>query len=250
MKRILFFILPCILVTCTSTLPRQLIETATTNPKLFALTAEAETVTSGYPANDATITAIMATKYAGGTEMAATLIAMAETMTAMPTETPIPTIPPDSPFCRPADLKTTFDSNGAMESILLGAGLINISDTPCYLQAWPQVLLVDRQGKPLDVDYHYFDVGSGDAVSAATEQAQESATAKIGLWPDWEAWISLMWGNWCGTPVSGGVIIRLTLSNNAGVVNIPTDIQGGGCNAPGYRSFVGISKLSPATPPQ
>ncbi|MCX6038591.1 MAG: DUF4232 domain-containing protein, partial [Chloroflexi bacterium] len=146
MKRILFFILPCILVACTSIVPRQPTETVTTNPKLFALTAEAETVTSGYPANEATITAIMATKYAGGTEMAAT-------MTAQPTGTPVPTIPPDSPFCRPADLKTSFGSNAATQQILLGAGLTNISATPCLLQAWPQVLLVDRQGRPLDVDY-------------------------------------------------------------------------------------------------
>ncbi|HEY5268779.1 MAG TPA: DUF4232 domain-containing protein [Anaerolineales bacterium] len=244
MKRILFFILPCILVTCTSIVPRQPIETATTNPKLFALTAEAETVTSGYPANDATITAIMANKYAGGTEMAAT-------MTAQPTETPVPTIPPDSPFCHPADLKTSFASNGATGSILLGAGLTNISGTPCYLQAWPQVLLMDQRGKPLDTDYGYFDMGAGDAASAATEQAQESASAKVGLWPGWTVWLNLIWRNWCGAPVSGGVVIHLTLVNNAGTINVPTDVQSGGaCNAPGYRPSVGISKLGPAIPPQ
>jgi hypothetical protein len=243
MKRFLFFILPCILVACASIVPKQPTETATMNPKLLALTAEAETVTSGYPANDATVTAILATKYAGGTEMAAT-------MTAQPTETPVPTIPPDSQLCRPADLKTDPSSGFAMEQILLGAGLTNISGTPCFLQAWPQVLLVDRQGQPLDVDYSYFDIRAGSAEAVATEQAQESATARIGLWPGWEASLSLMWGNWCGAPVSGGVVIRLTLINNAGVVDIPTDVQAGICNAPGYRSSVGISKLGPAIPPQ
>jgi hypothetical protein len=246
MKRFLFFILPCILATCAAPpvpVTKTPIESAFERTKLFALTAEAETVTSGYPANDATITAIMATKSAGGT-------AMAETMTAQPTPSLTPTIPPDSPSCRPVDLKTSFASNGATGSILLGAGLINISRAPCYLQAWPKVLLVDRQGKPLDVDYNYFDISAGDAASAATEQAQESTTAKIGLWPDWEAWISLVWGNWCGAPVSGGVVIHLTLSNNAGVVDIPTDINAGGaCNAPGYRSSVGISKMKSAIPP-
>lgn len=244
MKRILFFILPCILVTCTFIVPRQPTETATTNPKLFALTAEAETVTSGYPANEATITAIMATKYAGGTEMAAT-------MTAQPSETPVPTIPPDSPFCHPADLKTSFASNGATGSILLGAGLKNISGNPCFLQTWPQVLLLDQQGKQLDVDYGYFDMGTVDVASAATEQAQESATAKVGLWPGWTVWINLIWQNWCGAPVSGGAVIGLTLINSAGVIDIPTDVQtGGACNAPGYRSYVGISKLGLASPPQ
>lgn len=244
MKRFLFFILPCILVACAFVVPKQPTETATMNPKLFALTAEAETVTSGYPANDATVTAILATKYAGGT-------AMAETMTAMPTPSLTPTIPPDSPPCRPADLKTDSGSNVATGgTILLGAGLTNTSGTPCFLQAWPQVLLVDRQGQPLDVDYSYFDISAGSAEAAATEQAQESATARIDLWPGWEASLSLMWGNWCGAPVSGGIVIRLTLINNAGVVDIPTDVQAGICNAPGYRSSVGISKLSLATPPQ
>jgi hypothetical protein len=190
------------------------------------------------------MTAIMATKYAGGTAMAAT-------MTAQPTETFAPTIPPDSPFCCPADLKTSFASNGATENILLGVGLKNISSNPCYLQAWPQVLLVDQQGRPLDVDYGYFNLGAGDATSAATEQAHESTTAKVGLWPGWIVWLNLIWQNWCGTPVSGGVVLRLTLINNAGVVDVPTDVQTGGtCNAPGYRSYVGISKLGPATPTQ
>lgn len=246
MKRFLFFILPCILAACAAPpVPATKIptESAFERTKLFAITAEAETQTSGYPANDATITAIMANKYALGTAMAAT-------MTAQPSETPIPTIPPDSPFCRPADLKTSFGSNAATQQILLGAGLTNISATPCFLQAWPQVLLVDRQGRPLDVDYSYFDIGAGDAISAATQQAQESATARIGLWPGWEAWLSLAWGNWCGPPFSEGVVLRLTLINNSGVINITTDIQAGGaCNAPGYRSSVGISKLGLVMPP-
>ncbi|HEX7621847.1 MAG TPA: hypothetical protein VF359_11720 [Anaerolineales bacterium] len=246
MKRFLFFILPCIFVACAAPpvpVTKTPTESAFERTKLFAITAEAETQISGYPANDATITAIMANKYAQGTEMAAT-------MTAQPTPSLTPTIPPESPSCRPVDLKTSFASNGATGSILLGAGLINISSTPCYLQAWPKVLLVDRQGKPLDVDYNYFDINAGDSSTAATEQAQESATAKIGLWPKWEAWISFVWGNWCGAPVSGGVVIHLTLSNNAGVVDIPTDINAGGaCNAPGYRSSVGISKMESAIPP-
>jgi hypothetical protein len=172
-------------------------------------------------------------------------------MTAMPTPSLIPTIPPDSPPCRPADLKTDFSSGPSATGgqFLFGAELTNTSNTPCFLQAWPQVLLVDRQGKLLDVDYNYFDISAGDAASAATEQAQESATAKVGLWPGWTVWISLIWQNWCGAPVSGGAIIQLTLISNAGVVDIPTDVQAF-CDAPGFRSDVGISKLGPATPPQ
>ncbi len=90
---------------------------------------------------------------------------------------------------------------------------------------------MDQQDRPLDVDYGYFDMGPGTAGAAATQRAQEYATAKVGLWPGWSVWVNLIWQNWCGAPVSGGVIIRLTFNNNTGVINIPTDVQAGGTAA-------------------
>jgi len=246
MKPILVFILPCILAVCTITgvpagQPNPTGE-AFARTKFFQITAESETRTAGIPKNDATITAILATKYAGGTAMAAS-------MTAMPTETSVPTIPPNSPFCTPADLKTSFASQGATQNILLGAGLTNISNTPCFLQAWPQVMLVNQEGKPLDVDYHYFESGPAEAATAAAEQARDATTAKVGVWPGWSAWLNLIWSNYCGAAVSGGAVIRLTLGDNAGRIDILTDIwSGGACNAPGYRSDVGIGKFNPALP--
>jgi hypothetical protein len=244
MKRFLLIILPCILAACTPGAPFGKPPTATTSIKLLQLTAEAETVTAGYPRNDATITAIMANKYAGGT-------AMAETMTAMPGATPVPTIPPDSPFCRSADLRIFFQSMGATQSILLGAGVTNIGSAACFLQAWPQVTLVDQQGRPLDVDYTYYEMGPGDAASAATEQARDAAAAMVGVPPGWTAWLNLIWMNWCGAPISGGAVIRLKLWDYAGTIAIPTGLQNGGtCNAPGYRSSISIAKFPPAIPPQ
>ncbi len=226
MRRFLPFILPCILAACAAT--------ATPNPKLIALTAEAEAQTNGYPANDATVTAIIATKSAGGTAMAAT-------MTAQPTGTPIPTIPPDSRPCRPTDLKSASASNGATGHILLGAQFTNISNAPCYLQTWPQVILVDAAGRPFDVDYHYFDITSATPNAAATEQAQYSAAARTGLWPGWTAGFNLIWDNWCQSAIPGGAVIRLTLADG-NTINVPTDVQSGGrCDAPGGRSTVGIS---------
>jgi hypothetical protein len=205
--------------------------------KLFLLTAEVETQTARAPANDTTITAIIADKHALGT-------AMAETMTAQPSETPIPAIPAEAPFCQAADLKSSFGSNAATQQILLSAGLTNIGNGPCFLQTWPQVQLLDRQGKPLDVDYGYFDIGIGNAGAAATQRAQEYPTAKVGLWPGWSVWANLIWQNWCGAPVSGGAVIQLTFNHNPGALAIPTDVQAGGtCNAPGQRSTVGIAKL-------
>ena len=249
MKHWLFLILPFIIAACgpASASPAAMptsgnVQEFTQAPgflatKLYPQTEQAETFIAGYPKNDATITAIMATKYAGGT-------AMAETMTAQPSETPIPTVPADAPFCHPTDLQKSFGSNAATQTILLGVGLVNISASPCFLQAWPEVLLVDRQGRPLEVDYGYFDMGPGDADSAATQRAQEYNSAKVGLWPGWSAWLNLTWQNWCVEPVSGGVVIKVIFSDNTGVFNIPTDIQAGGpCNAQGQRSYVGIAKL-------
>lgn len=242
-----------LLVGCTSIATRPTTEhTPITTEKAFALTkafgitAEAETETEVSPKNGATVTAIVAAKFAGATEMAATIA-------AIPTLTVTPAIPMDSPLCRPIDLNTSVQSGplGAMAGAFsIGVGFTNISNTPCYMQAWPQVILVDKQGNPLDVDYGYF-AGSADASVAATEQARDSKTVQVGLWPNWTARLSLVWSNWCGAPVSGGVLIRLTLPNHLGTINIPTDISAGGtCNASSYRSYIGISQLDVAPPPK
>ena len=248
MKHWLGFILPFIITACglASAIP-VVVPTAVNGQrvtqapgfsatKLYQLTEQAETFIAGYPKNNATITAIKAGKYTLGTAMAAT-------MTAQPSETPLPTVPVEAPFCQPADLQSSFGSNAATQTILLSAGLKNTGSQACFLQTWPQVRLVDQQGKALDVEYGFFDMGPGTAEAAATEQAQEYATAKVGLWPGWSVWENLIWQNWCAAPVSGGIVIRLTF-NNSGVINIPTDIQAGGpCNAQGQRSYVGSAKL-------
>jgi hypothetical protein len=248
MKHWLWLILPFILAACGGASVRPMVlataaktQQATQVPgfsatKLGQLTEQAETLLAGSPQNDATITAIMASKYALGTAMAAT-------GTAQPSETPLPPVPADAPFCKPANLQASFGSNGATQSILLSAGLINTGAEACFLQSWPQIRLFDLQGKALDVDYSYFDIGLGAPGSTATEEAQEANTAKVGLWPGWSVWANLVWYNWCAAPVSGGAVIRMTF-NYSGVINIPTDVTGGGtCNAQGQRSYVGVAKL-------
>jgi hypothetical protein len=239
MKYWLCFILPWFLAGCaarpaTATLTPTL--AAFNQTKLFALTAEAETQTSTYQAVDATNTAIMASNSAQGTAMAATI-------TPPPSETPLPTVPASAPFCQPADLQKYFGTSGASQQILVSAGLKNKGTSACFLQVWPQVRLEDKQGKPLDVDYGYFDIGFSLPGAAATERAQKYATAKVGLWPGWSVWINLLWQNWCAAPVPGGTVIRLTF-DNTGVLALSTDVTAGGtCNAQGKRSYVGISKM-------
>ena len=248
MKHWLWLILPFILAACGGASGRPMVLATAANgqeapqmpgfsaTKLYQLTEQAEKFVAGYPKNDATITAVMGSKYVLGTAMAAT-------GTAQPSKTPLPDVPSDAPFCKPADLQASFGSNGATQSILLSAGLKNIGSAACFLQSWPQIRLLDPQGRALDVDYSYFDIGLGAPGSTATEEAKEANTAKVGLWPGWSVWANLVWYNWCAAPVSGGAVIRMTF-NYSGVINIPTDVTGGGtCNAQGQRSYVGVAKL-------
>jgi hypothetical protein len=228
-------------------LPHVESETSIPNPteiifvltKMGFMTQEAQTETAVSPKNDATFTAILATKFAGATQMA-------ETITAMPTETPTPAIPSDSPFCSSADLKTSFDSNGATGNVLLSAIFTNISNTPCYLQAWSQATLADKQGNPLDIDYSYPDISTSEAPYASTE--------KVGLRPQWTAWFTLIWFDyrtWCGAPVTSNLVIHLTLMNNSEVIDVPTNFHPAvsHCDPPGARTSVSITKLN-IVPPQ
>jgi hypothetical protein len=237
MRKLILLFLSCILVACSSAAS---IPTATqaaptdtlsafSSTKLYQLTAEIETNIAEQPKNDATITAIMAGKYAGGT-------AMAETMTAMPTLTLTPTIPPDSPTCRAQDLLGAYSgAQGATQSIVGGVNLTNISALPCFLQVWPQAVLVDQLGHPLDVQYSY----------TSPYDLPFDKNAMLGLPPGRTAWFSLQWGNWCLPAVNAGVSVRLTLAQNGGTLTTPTDLTGGGvCNDPGNKSWVGIFPFS------
>jgi hypothetical protein len=249
MQRFILIIVPCILVACAAPYPAPSASPtpaagpvvtpvpALASTKTYLLTAESATMTASIPENDATITAILAAKSAGGT-------AIAGTMTALPSETPLPTLPADAPYCQPGGLRASYGSNAATQTILLSLGLANSGSQPCFLDAWPQEALLDRQGQPLDVDYGYFDMGLGSAGVAATQRAREYATARVGLWPGWIVWANLIWQNWCAASIPGGVIIQLTFSHAPGTIQVPTDVQSGGtCNAPGQRSYVGIARL-------
>jgi hypothetical protein len=225
MKPFLFLVLPCILVACAMPVvpvTRTPTESAFERTKLFAITAEAETQTSGYPANDATVTAIIARKYILGT-------AMAKTMTAMPTETPTPPVPPNTPPCRPEDLKAQpYGSMGATGSVYMSGGIVNIGASACYLQASPVFNLIDDSGKFLDIAYDTSNERSGSLL----------------LSPGQSVGFNFNWGNWCGEEVVGGVLIRLTLPAHSGSIDIPPGglnspiYTGGHCDDPSQKSFV------------
>ncbi len=198
--------------------------------KMFQLTGEAETMTAGLPKNDATITVIMANKHAGGT-------AMAETMTAMPTLTLTPTIPPNSPVSQTGDLQAQYrGAMGATGTLIIGVGLTNAGAHPCFIQIRPQAVFVDRNGKLLDLQYSY----------SPRWDTPVDPQAMLGLPPGRSAGFSVQFGNLCIPKVSAGLLsVRVTLAGNGGMITVPTDLSiEPGCSAPGSGIWVGISPFS------
>jgi hypothetical protein len=217
MKRFLSAAVALFLVACS---PAPL--SATARPANSSTPPFTDTPSVTANPKDQTVTAIMATKFAMRTEAA-----LAEA--ALPTETPTPPVPPQTPPCRPGGLKAKpYGSMGAGGTIEMGGGITNISASACYLQTWPVFSLVNKAGKPLDIRYE-----SGD-----------ERYGYLLLSPGQSAGFSFAWGNWCEPEVAGGVYIRLILADHAGSIDIPpggvnSPVYGGGhCADPGSKSFI------------
>ncbi len=250
MKYSLALILPCILAACAFSPDVRQAGTPTPGPerasaeaanktKLFSLTGEVDTITALSPKNDLTQTVIVAGKIQAGTEMA-------ETLTAQPTPTSRRTLSSSAEACIPASLKASVSFQGATGNMFLALRLINMGSTECYLPLWPQVILVDPAGSPLNIDYRYWDMNSSTPQAGATEQARSGGSDRLGLLPGQSAGFSMLWSNWCGPSVAGNVMLRLTLGGGAGAADIPTDLQAGGrCDAPGSNSTLSISAFQP-----
>lgn len=179
---------------------------------------------------DLFITQVIATKDAARTQYA-----------ALPTITPTPTIPPDSPNCLVSDLQTTFHSNGATGRIVLEVGVTNVSKTACFLPSWPVVQLMDRTGNALDIAYDYIFFNANPSSLPPTQESNPGEPIQYGLDVNQSASLALLWGNWCQASVDGGVIIRMLLQGKSEFMDIPTDIAGGGhCDEPSSSSTIDV----------
>lgn len=203
-------------------------------------TAGATTATAGVPVNTETIPNIVATQYAEGTKMAAS-------MTANPTHTPIPptvTIPASSDLCKSSDLKSEVIQGSPATGglFLFYMVLTNISDKPCFLQGWPDVQFLDRQHQLLEVDYGYYDPYGDNQSAVATKRVVDISSLKVGLYPRSSVNINMGWRNWCGSKLDEGIIIRLTLIDGKEMIDVPTDVKAF-CDYPGNPSEVIISRF-------
>ncbi len=176
------------------------------------------------------ITQVMATKYAAQTQYA-----------ALPTVTPTPTIPPDSPACKPSDLQTTVHLNGATGRIALEVGVTNTSKTACFLPSWPKVELLDNSGKALDIVYEYDYLNANPSSLPPTQENNPGEPLVYGMEANQTAGLFLLWGNWCQGTVQGGVIMRMFLLGSNTWLDISTEAGGGGhCDEPTSPSTIAV----------
>ncbi len=176
------------------------------------------------------ITQVMGQKYAAQTQSA-----------LIPTETPTPGIPSDSPACHAADLTAGTSFQGATGNLAISIGVINTSAVPCFLPAWPAVQLLTPSGTPLDVEYQYITMNGNPSSLPPTAGANHSETLEYGLAVGRTASMILSWSDWCQGAVNPGVTIQLELLGIGNRIDIPTDIGGGGrCDDPGGPSIIQV----------
>ncbi len=238
MKRIIgAFILVFLLSACSSASAKrpgltQLVYPSSTfqpSPSTTAPPGRIYTTAAPNP-TDLFITQVMGQKYAARTAYA-----------ALPTITPTPTIPPDSVPCQPGDLQVTLHSTGATQHIVLEVGLTNIGKAPCFIPAWPAVQLLDRSGSPIAVTYDYVFFDKNPSNLPPTQESNPGEPVLYGLAVNQNTVLLLPWGNWCGAPVEGGVIIKIQLLGANNFLDVSTDITNGGyCDDPGAPSTVDV----------
>lgn len=179
---------------------------------------------------DIFITQVMGEKYAAQTQYA-----------ALPTVTPTPTIPPHSAPCQPGELKIVTSATGATGRIMIFLQVTNIGTKACFLPSWPQVQLQDRSAKPIQVSYDYIYPDQNPSSLPPTQESNPGEPIIFGFDVNQTADLVLMWADWCGEPVAGGVIIRILLLGANNWVDVPTDITSGGyCDDPSSPSTIDV----------
>lgn len=87
---------------------------------------------------------------------------------------------------------------------------------------------MDRSGKALDITYDYIYVNANPSNLPPTQESSPGMPIVYGMEQNQSAGLALLWGNWCGGAVKGGIVIRMYLLETGIWLDIATDIEGGG----------------------
>jgi hypothetical protein len=174
-----------------------------------------------------------------------------ETITAVPTATPLPTFPADAPLCNASDLQISAFTEGFPTYLQFDVTIINVGKSVCSLQGPPDIKLVDRDGTMLDIGYSFHCITCNRFVPnlralpfpTQTATAQQLLSSGIGVGPGEHVGVFMEWENWCQPFPEGGVELRLVFSDSLGFVKGPTNAYvGGPCRFSNDSSQIWVSQ--------
>ena len=111
-------------------------------------------------------------------------------------------------LCLNSNVRAEYGDFGAKyQSVTISTILKNIGASPCNVQFFPRVRLLDFEGNALKVDYGFFKEGSNNSYLLVE--------------PGQTVGFLIVWKNWCQPPMAGGINIQLILSETA----LPIDIH-------------------------
>ena len=119
-----------------------------------------------------------------------------------PTSTPDLTRPqtPRVETCHATDLAALVGVQGATQALAGDLALTNQGKSPCSLEGYPDVQLVDAKGQALTVK----DVAAPDA----------GPSQRVLLQPGQPVYVRIFWRNWCGTPPTYPLRVRASWTDS------------------------------------
>ena len=119
----------------------------------------------------------------------------------------------DLSLCKADALKALASWQGAAGNRVGAIEFANISDYPCYLEGYPDIVIKDASGLLLKTE----------------QRKNEGAVEKIILKPKQMAFVNFSWSNWCGKNPHPPVSFQVTIGENIhNYLVVPaSDLRGG-----------------------
>ncbi len=142
--------------------------------------------------------------------------------------------------CSASQLQARAAWEGAPGMVIGGIVLTNVSHRPCILRGHPHPRLFGGTGAELPVTARR---------AAPWYQVRTKSRSHV-VRPGRRALVTLMWTNWCGSPVSPPITAHLTLPGED-VMTVPigddlpreTSARTPGCGGPGHPSLLQVGSF-------